>query len=240
MVLRGVSLRIRPGEFVAIVGDSGSGKSSLLALLQRFYDPTGGAVAVGGEDVRGVAVAAHRRRIAMLSQDLTLFSESILFNIAVGLVDALLDTTRDADPSAVRRAVEAACQKVGMHEFIMSLPEGYATRCTRSGAGLSGGQIQRLALARALVRDPQILVLDEPTSALDVCSEETVMRAVLEARGGAQGRRTVVMVAHRLATVVAADRIVVMRRGKVAEVGTHDELMARGGVYAGMAMQQGL
>ncbi|KAF3922724.1 hypothetical protein ABW21_db0206441 [Orbilia brochopaga] len=240
-VLRNLSLDIRPGEFVAIVGDSGSGKSSLLSLIQRFYDPTRGSILVDGIDISTVPVAQHRARISILAQDLTLFSETIFFNVAVGLDDGGA-TTSCSQNATTKAAVEEACRRVGMHEFIMSLPEGYETRCSRATPCLSGGQIQRLALARALIRDPEILVLDEPTSALDVCSEETVMRAVLEARDGDSegGKRTVVMVAHRLGTVVTADKIVVVRKGKIVEMGRHGELVAIGGVYAGMAAQQGL
>ncbi|KAK6344234.1 hypothetical protein TWF696_007876 [Orbilia brochopaga] len=240
-VIRNLSLDIRPGEFVAIVGDSGSGKSSLLSLIQRFYDPTRGTVLVDGVDISTVPVAQHRARISILAQDLTLFSETIFFNVAVGLDDGG-SSAKCSQDATTRAAVEEACRRVGMHEFIMSLPEGYDTRCSRATPCLSGGQIQRLALARALIRDPEILVLDEPTSALDVCSEETVMRAVLEARGGESegAKRTVVMVAHRLGTVVTADKIVVVRKGKIVEMGTHEELVAIGGVYAGMAAQQGL
>ncbi|KAJ6259721.1 ABC multidrug transporter mdr4 [Drechslerella dactyloides] len=238
-VLRSLSLAVKPGEFVAIVGESGSGKSSLLALIQRFYDPTAGSVLVDGLDITTLPVAQHRARISILAQDLTLFSESIYFNVAAGLSGG---AGAGAQDPTTRTAVEEACKKVGMHEFIMSLPEGYDSRCSRATPCLSGGQIQRLALARALICDPEVLVLDEPTSALDVCAEETVMRAVLEARGAeADGaKRTVVMVAHRLGTVVGADKIVVVRKGKVVEVGTHEELVAMGGVYADMAAQQGL
>ncbi|EPS40674.1 hypothetical protein H072_5462 [Dactylellina haptotyla CBS 200.50] len=233
VVIRDLSLSIRPGEFVAIVGDSGSGKSSLLSLLQRFYDPTHGTVLVDNEDISKLSVSQHRNRISILSQDLTLFSESIFFNIAIGAGAKISEVTREA--------VENVCKKVGIHEFIMTLTEGYETHCGRNGSCLSGGQIQRIALARALIRDPEILILDEPTSALDVYNEGTVMNAILESCGGGlELRRTVVMVAHRLGTVVGADRIVVLRKGKVIEMGNHEELMELGGIYAGMAVQQGL
>ncbi|KAF3180667.1 hypothetical protein TWF788_006693 [Orbilia oligospora] len=233
VVIRDLSLSIRPGEFVAIVGDSGSGKSSLLSLLQRFYDPNHGTVFVDNEDISKLPISRHRNRISILSQDLTLFSDSIFFNISIGAGE---------DASKVTRAqVEAVCRKVGIHEFIMGLPEGYSTHCGRNGSGLSGGQIQRIALARALIRNPEILILDEPTSALDVYNENTVMNAILEScNGGVELKRTVVMVAHRLGTVIGADRIVVMRKGRIVEMGNHQELMELGGIYAGMAMQQGL
>ncbi|KAK6511576.1 hypothetical protein TWF481_000492 [Arthrobotrys musiformis] len=229
-VIRDLSLTIRPGEFVAIVGDSGSGKSSLLSLLQRFYDPTVGTISIDNTDISKLPISTHRNRISILSQDLTLFSDSIFFNISIG--------AGGENCSKITRAqIEAVCRRVGIHEFIMGLPEGYSTHCGRNGSGLSGGQIQRIALARALIRDPEILILDEPTSALDVYNESTVMNAILESCGG---KRTVVMVAHRLGTVVGADRIVVMRKGRIVEMGNHRELMEMGGIYAGMAMQQGL
>ncbi|KAK6334972.1 hypothetical protein TWF718_010414 [Orbilia javanica] len=232
VVIRDLSLSIRPGEFVAIVGDSGSGKSSLLSLLQRFYDPTHGTVLVDNEDISKLPISRHRNRISILSQDLTLFSDSIFFNVSIGAGE---------DVSKVTRAqIEAVCRKVGIHEFIMGLPEGYSTHCGRNGSGLSGGQIQRIALARALIRNPEILILDEPTSALDVYNESTVMNAILESCESTESKRTVVMVAHRLPTVVGADRIVVMRKGRIVEMGNHKDLMELGGIYAGMAMQQGL
>ncbi|KAF3920454.1 hypothetical protein ABW20_dc0105338 [Dactylellina cionopaga] len=233
VVLRDLSLIVRPGEFVAIVGDSGSGKSSFLSLLQRFYDPAYGTVSVDNQDISKLLVSQHRSRISILSQDLTLFSESIFFNIAVGAGENV---------SAVNKeTVEAVCKKVGIHDFIMTLTEGYNTRCGRNGSCLSGGQIQRVALARALIRDPEILILDEPTSALDVHNEGMVMNAILEScASGLELRRTVVMVAHRLGTVVGADRIVVLRKGRIVEMGHHEELMELGGIYAGMAVQQGL
>ncbi|KAK6541827.1 hypothetical protein TWF694_007607 [Orbilia ellipsospora] len=233
LVIRDLSLSIRPGEFVAIVGDSGSGKSSLLALIQRFYDPTSGTVLVDNEDISKLLISKHRNRISILSQDLTLFSESIFFNIAIGAGANISEVTRDM--------VERVCKKVGIHDFIMTLTEGYETHCGRNGSCLSGGQIQRIALARALIRNPDILILDEPTSALDVYNEGTVMNAILESCGGRlELGRTVVMVAHRLATVIGADRIVVLRKGRIVEMGNHEDLMELGGVYAGMAIQQGL
>ncbi|KAK6529548.1 hypothetical protein TWF281_008718 [Arthrobotrys megalospora] len=233
VVIRDLSLSIRPGEFVAIVGDSGSGKSSLLSLIQRFYDPTYGTVLVDNDDISKLPISKHRNRISILSQDLTLFSDSIFFNISIGAGEDVSKVTKED--------VESVCRKVGIHEFIMGLPEGYSTNCGRNGSGLSGGQIQRIALARALIRNPEILILDEPTSALDVYNEGTVMNAILESCGGGMElKRTVVMVAHRLGTVVGADRIVVLRKGRVVEMGNHQELMELGGVYAGMAMQQGL
>ncbi|KAF3902351.1 hypothetical protein AA313_de0207285 [Arthrobotrys entomopaga] len=233
MVIRDISLSIRPGEFVAIVGDSGSGKSSLLSLIQRFYDPTSGSILVDNEDISTLAISKHRNRISILSQDLTLFSESVFFNIAIGAGQNISKVTRDM--------VETVCKRVGMHDFIMSLTEGYETHCGRNGSCFSGGQIQRIALARALIRNPEILILDEPTSALDVYNEGTVMKAILESSsGGLELGRTVVMVAHRLGTVIGADRIVVLRKGRIVEMGNHEELMEAGGVYAGMAIQQGL
>lgn len=233
MVLKDFSLSIRPGEFVAIVGDSGSGKSSLLSLIQRFYDPTYGSVLVDGKDISKIPITEHRSRISILSQDLTLFSESIFFNVAIG-------AGRDIN-TVTKEEVEAVCKKVGMHEFIMGLTEGYQTQCGRNGSSLSGGQIQRIALARALIREPSILILDEPTSALDVHNESVVLNAILESCGnGLDLKRTVVMVAHRLSTVIGADRIVVVRKGRIVEMGCHEDLMEAGGVYAGMALQQGL
>jgi ATP-binding cassette subfamily B (MDR/TAP) protein 9 len=229
--LRGVNLSLAPGETVALVGASGSGKSSLAALLQRLYDPTSGAVLLDGVPLPELDAAWFRRQLGVVSQEPRLFSDTIAANIAYGL------------PGATPRQVQAAAAAANAHEFILALPDGYDTRV--GAGGLSGGQRQRIAIARALIREPAILILDEATSALDTESEALVQAALDAAMRGGDGgggaRRTCLVIAHRLSTVRRADRIVVMHDGRVAEEGTHEALVARrGGIYAQLvARQQG-
>ena len=220
--LRGFSLTVRPGETVALVGPSGAGKSTVFRLLLRFYDPQGGVVSVDGVDVRDADPVAVRGRFAWVSQEAPLFSGSAMENIRFG---------REAATEDEVRAVAEEAQALG---FITALPEGFATPLGERGKSLSGGQRQRLAIARALVREAPILLLDEATSALDAENERLVQAALDQAMEA----RTTVVIAHRLATVLRADRIVVMEDGRVAEEGTHHELIARGGLYARLAELQ--
>lgn len=228
LALDGVSLSIKPGEFVALVGPSGAGKSSIVSLLQRFHDPTGGRVLVDGLDIRSISVQQHRAHLGLVPQEPDLFPGSITYNIKLGAAPGQLVTNDD---------VQAICTKCGIHDFIVSLPEGYNTECGTNGSKLSGGQKQRVAIARALVRHPDILLLDEYTSALDAHSEQEVKEAIA---GASQGRTTIV-VAHRLSTVQSADRIFVFDHGKLIETGTHSELATvQGGMYASMVKAQTL
>jgi len=221
-VLDGVALEARQGERIAIVGPSGSGKTTLVSLLPRLYDVVEGHVLVDGVDVRDYSLRALRSAIGIVQQDAFVFTGSIRENIAYG--------RPDADEDEIIRAAVAA----HAHEFIERLPDGYDTELGERGVNLSGGQRQRLSIARALLKDPRILILDEATSALDAESEAMVQKAlevVMESR-------TCFVVAHRLSTVRNADRIVVLERGRVAEVGSHDDLVARGGVYTRLVRHQ--
>ncbi|WP_200377681.1 ABC transporter transmembrane domain-containing protein [Rubrivivax gelatinosus] len=216
------SLEVRPGETVALVGPSGAGKSTVLQLLLRFFDVQQGSVSVDGVDVRDAALADLRARIGIVPQDSTIFSTTALENIRYGRPDA-----GEAEVVAAARAAHA-------HEFIERLPEGYASFLGERGVRLSGGQRQRIAIARAMLKNPPLLLLDEATSALDAESERMVQAALETAMAG----RTTVVIAHRLATVLRATRIVVMDGGRIVDVGTHHELVARGGLYARLAAMQ--
>ena len=220
--LNGFSLRVHPGETVALVGPSGAGKSTVLRLLLRFYDPQGGTVRVDGVDLKDADPAEARTRMALVAQDAALFSDSALENIRFGRPDA-----SEAEVRLAARAAEA-------ERFVDALPQGFAEALGERGRTLSGGQRQRLAIARALVRNAPILLLDEATSALDAENERLVQQALYDAMSG----RTTLVIAHRLATVLRADRIVVVEDGRVVEEGRHADLLARGGLYARLAKLQ--
>jgi ATP-binding cassette, subfamily B, bacterial len=220
--LHDFSLQVRPGERVALVGPSGAGKSTVLRLLLRFYDPQHGRILFDGVDLREVEPAALRARMALVAQDSPLFSGSALENVAFGRADA--------SPEALRAAIRAAQAEA----FLDALPQGAETAVGEKARSLSGGQRQRLAIARALVRDAPVLLLDEATSALDAENEHLVQAALDRAMTG----RTTLVIAHRLATVLKADRIVVMDEGRVVEQGAHHELVARNGLYARLAALQ--
>ncbi|MDO8250698.1 MAG: ABC transporter transmembrane domain-containing protein [Rhodoferax sp.] len=220
--LSNFSLDVQPGQTVAIVGPSGAGKSTVFQLLLRFYDPTSGRIVLDGVATRDMALADLRQRIGIVPQDAVIFSSSALENIRYG------------KPGASDDEVKAAAQAAFAHEFISELPQGYDTFLGERGVRLSGGQRQRIAIARAMLKNPPLLLLDEATSALDAESERMV-QAALES---AMRDRTTLVIAHRLATVQRADLIVVLDHGQLVEQGTHAELVARGGVYAGLAALQ--
>jgi len=220
--LRHFSLDVLPGQTVALVGPSGAGKSTVFQLLLRYYDAQTGDISLDGVSTRRLSLHELRDRIAIVPQDAVIFSGSALENIRYG------------KPDASDEEVMAAARGAFAHDFITALPDGYHTFLGERGVRLSGGQRQRIAIARAMLKNPPLLLLDEATSALDAESE----RLVQDALESAMRNRTTLVIAHRLATVQKADRIVVLDQGQVVETGTHTELVAHGGVYAGLASLQ--
>ncbi|MFM2431137.1 MAG: hypothetical protein RLZZ511_2350 [Cyanobacteriota bacterium] len=221
-VLQNLDLVTMPGQMTALVGASGAGKTTLVNLIPRFYDPQDGEILIDDQDIRGVTLASLRRQIGIVPQETILFSGTIAENIAFG------------QPNFDPNAVEAAAKIANAHQFISQFPQGYQTWVGERGVNLSGGQRQRIAIARAVLLDPKILILDEATSALDSESEALVQEALERIMQS----RTVFIIAHRLATVRRVDRILVMEKGKVVEAGTHDQLIAEQGRYAGFYAQQ--
>ena len=221
-ILRAISFAIAPGTTVAVVGSSGAGKSTLARLLYRFYDVNEGRITIDGQDLRGVTQASLRAAIGIVPQDTVLFNDSIAYNIAYGR------------PGATQGQIEAAARSAQLHDFITRLPQGYDTPVGERGLKLSGGEKQRVAIARMLLKDPPILVLDEATSALDSTNEQAIQQALREA----SAQRTTLVIAHRLSTVVDAGLIIVLEEGQIVQQGTHDALLLQGGRYAELwAMQ---
>jgi len=217
-----LNLKIKPGQTVALVGPSGAGKSTVMQLLQRFYDPESGEVLLDGRNIKSLNIKWLRQQIGLVSQEPVLFSGTIAENIAWG------------KENASHEEIEAAARAANAYDFVTSFPDGFNTQVGEKGTQLSGGQKQRIAIARAIVKNPKILLLDEATSALDTESEKIVQDALDSVKTG----RTTIVIAHRLSTIKDADVIAVVNKGGIAEKGTHDELMAKDGIYAGMVRVQ--
>lgn len=228
-----ITFQIRKGQFVALVGASGCGKSTMISLLERFYDPTHGTISVDSSPLNSMNPVLYRQQVALVQQEPTLFPGTILENISYGL-----DIAPSESASAPSSEVENACRAANVWDFICSLPDGLQTPCGTSGSQLSGGQRQRVAIARALIRNPRVILLDEATSALDTESERVVQGALMQA--ATSGERITVAVAHRLSTVREADCIFVFLGGKIVECGRHGELVEKGGIYAKMCEAQSL
>jgi ATP-binding cassette subfamily B (MDR/TAP) protein 1 len=224
-VLRDLNLNIEPGQFAALVGPSGCGKSTTIGLIEKFYDVTSGTIQIDGVDISTLNADNLRQNISLVNQEPSLFDMSIKENILFGC---------KSDQKPTQEDIERVCKEANIHDFIISLPEGYDTPAGNKGTQLSGGQKQRIAIARALIRDPKILLLDEATSALDSESEKVVQEALDKAAKG----RTTLAIAHRLSTIQHADIIFVIKDGEVAEEGTHQELLAKKGIYYNMVQDQ--
>jgi ATP-binding cassette subfamily B (MDR/TAP) protein 1 len=224
-VLDNISVDVRPGQFIAFVGASGCGKSTMIALLERFYDPTSGRITCDSQDLKALCPRKYRRHISLVQQEPVLYQGSIRDNIAMGLETPVTDAQ-----------VEHAARQSNIYDFVSSLPEGLGTFCGSRGTQLSGGQRQRIAIARALIRQPRLLLLDEATSALDTESEKVVQATLEKAKSG----RTTIAVAHRLSTIKDADCIIVFGRGKIVEMGTHAHLLGKRGIYYEMCLGQSL
>ncbi len=221
-ILKGISFRVEPGQRVALVGPSGSGKSTIARLLFRFYDVTGGGIRIDGQDLRDVSQTSLHAQIGVVPQDTVLFNDTVYYNIAYGR------------PGATQAEIEAAAKAARIHDFIVSLPDGYQTTVGERGLKLSGGEKQRVGIARTLLKNPPILILDEATSALDTQTERDIQESLLRMGEG----RSVITIAHRLSTIADADQIIVLEAGQIVERGTHDELVDAGGRYAAMWARQ--
>ena len=221
-ILKGVSFRVPPGRMLAIVGPTGAGKSTISRLLFRFYDVTGGRILIDGQDIRAVTQESLRAAIGVVPQDTVLFNDTIFYNIAYGR------------PGASEEEVLRAARLAQVHDFVTRLPEGYRTMVGERGLKLSGGEKQRVAIARTILKDPRILILDEATSALDTRTEQEIQAALRQV----SANRTTLVIAHRLSTVVEADEIIVLQEGRIAERSTHGALIAKGGLYAEMWRRQ--
>jgi ATP-binding cassette subfamily B (MDR/TAP) protein 1 len=235
-------LKVRPGQFIAFVGASGCGKSTMISLLERFYDPIFGRISSDGIDLMEQCPRKYRRDVALVQQEPVLYQGSVRDNIAMGIETEVTDAQ-----------IEAAAKQSNISDFVSSLPEGFATLCGNRGTQLSGGQRQRIAIARALLREPRLLLLDEATSALDTESERVVQAALERAKSGRYVRssshhldfiltmrRTTIAVAHRLSTIKDADMIIVFARGKIAESGTHVQLLSQRSMYYEMCLGQSM
>ncbi|KAF5369355.1 hypothetical protein D9758_002765 [Tetrapyrgos nigripes] len=227
-VLRGLNLTIEPGTYVALVGQSGCGKSTVIQLIERFYDPLAGGVYLDGESIGDLNVSEYRKAVALVSQEPTLYAGTVRFNILLGAIKPANEVTQEE--------LEDACRKANILDFIQGLPDGFDTEVGGKGSQLSGGQKQRIAIARALLRNPKVLLLDEATSALDSNSEKVVQEALDKASKG----RTTIAIAHRLSTIQNADRIYFIKEGRVAEAGTHDQLLGKKGDYYEFVQLQAL
>jgi ATP-binding cassette, subfamily B, heavy metal transporter len=221
-ILHDVSFTVEPGATVAIVGPSGAGKSTISRLLFRFYDVSDGAVLIDGRDIRDVTQASLRAAIGIVPQDTVLFNDTIYYNIAYGR------------PAATRSEIEAAARMAQIHDFVQGLPDGYQTMVGERGLKLSGGEKQRVAIARTLLKHPTIFLFDEATSALDSHTEKEIQASLREVSRS----RTTLVIAHRLSTVIDADQILVLQDGRIVERGRHGELLLRGGLYASMWTKQ--
>jgi ATP-binding cassette subfamily B protein len=221
-ILEDIDFHIAPGHTVAIVGPSGAGKSTIARLLFRFYDVDAGAIEIDGQDIRDVTQDSVRRAIGVVPQDTVLFNDTVLYNIAYGR------------PGASRAEIEDAARFARIHDFVAGLPDGYDTMVGERGLKLSGGEKQRVAIARVILKAPDILIFDEATSALDTKTEREIQASLAEVAAG----RTTLIIAHRLSTIVDADQVLVLDDGRIVERGHHRELLALGGVYASMWARQ--
>ncbi|KAF3928401.1 hypothetical protein AA313_de0203150 [Arthrobotrys entomopaga] len=226
-VLKEIDLRIEPSKFIALVGASGCGKTTIISLLERYYDPTSGYISLGSQDIKSLSPKLYRKHLSLVQQEPTLYQGSVKENVSLGL-----------ETEATKEQLEKACKMANAYDFIMSLPEGFNTPCGSYGAQFSGGQRQRIAIARALIRNPRILLLDEATSALDTQSERLVQGSIDEAKE--ETGRITIAVAHRLSTIVKADVIYVFANGRISEQGTHQELLKKKGRYFEMCLAQSL
>lgn len=256
-----MSFKIPPGKKLALVGPSGGGKSTILRLLFRFYDPTQGRITIDGQDIKNVTQSSLRQRIGIVPQDTALFNQTIEYNIGYGqigqdhksaksgrgreykngspssspkIADVAEGEDADDEDSEVDGRIQAAAEAAQIHDIVIRFPDGYATRVGERGLRLSGGEKQRIAIARTILKNPSILLLDEATSALDTRTEREIQNSIESTSKG----MTALMIAHRLSTIVDADEILVIQRGEIAEQGSHEELMQAGGIYASMWMQQ--